>query len=534
MRSRVIAYFAVLGVALCVAMMLIVVSVMNGFLDKIENAAKGLFGDIVIEPAGQRGIALYDEFIAELKQKVPEVTATGPFILCYGFMEIPNRPAYMEPVQIAGIRLPERADVSDFEDGLYFQGGAAAPTWDPNIFELDRRVTEEINTALAIMRRLRGDPDANSPIKQDTIDRIRTALVLQREASDILANAKPYADQMQALEKKLAEKVQTGASPDELEDIRDDLTQLGKEAGYKQSSRRVILGVSTLSFRTDEGETVRYLVPGQLVMLSVVPLGRGVRKTGISLNSRPFTVIDDCRTDVSSVDSQWVYVPLETLQLLSDMDDPPRCHQIHVKVAGGISAEADLRKIARKVRKAWIEFSLRNPLAAVGADVNVMTWRQRQANLIGPMEKQRTLSVTMFGIISLVAVVLIFVIFYMIVFQKTRDIGVIKSIGGSSSGVAAIFLAYGAAIGLVGSIIGAVGGYYFVRYINPIQDWIADVFGFRVWDKDVFMFEMIPNQVNPVSAAMIVVSAVVAGIVGAMLPAYRAGRMQPVEALRYE
>ena len=50
LRSRIIAYFAVLGVALCVAMMLIVVSVMNGFLDRVEKAAKGLFGDIVISP----------------------------------------------------------------------------------------------------------------------------------------------------------------------------------------------------------------------------------------------------------------------------------------------------------------------------------------------------------------------------------------------------------------------------------------------------------------------------------------------------
>ena len=60
LRSRVLAYFAMLGVGLCVAMMLICVSVMSGFLWKIERAARGLFGDIVVESASLSGLGLYD------------------------------------------------------------------------------------------------------------------------------------------------------------------------------------------------------------------------------------------------------------------------------------------------------------------------------------------------------------------------------------------------------------------------------------------------------------------------------------------
>ena len=67
LRKLVMAYFAVLCVALCVAMMLIVVSVMNGFLDKIERAAKGLFGDVIVSAPGSSGLARYDEFIAEVE-----------------------------------------------------------------------------------------------------------------------------------------------------------------------------------------------------------------------------------------------------------------------------------------------------------------------------------------------------------------------------------------------------------------------------------------------------------------------------------
>ena len=140
----------------------------------------------------------------------------------------------------------------------------------------------------------------------------------------------------------------------------------------------------------------------------------------------------------------------------------------------------------------------------------------------------------MFGIISLVSVVLIFVIFYMIVFQKTRDIGIIKAVGASSGGVAQIFLAWGAAVGLVGSALGTLGGYLFVRNINPIQDWLDDVFGFRVWSKDFFLFEKIPNEVDWPATVCVIIGAIAAGLIGAMIPAIRAGRMQPVEALRYE
>ena len=548
LRSRVIAYFAVLGVALCVAMMLIVVSVMNGFLDRVEEAAKGLFGDIVIEANSTHGMGLYDEFIVELRAKVPEVTAASPFILNTCFIQVPGNSEWSQVVQAAGIRLPERAEVTDFAGGLYYQQGEV-PGFDPNVDVLLARQKELIASLEAKEAALRGK---KNPSTDDLLlrDRLGNAMLSHLLSRSILRAARLFQNDVGVLQAHLdaAYAASHGEPTEATELIERELTGLVEKTGYQPPPYHVILGLGVrgLSFRTPEGQTIRLLMPGQRLAISLIPLGRLSAAANLSLTSKVFTVVDDCRTDVASIDSEIVYLPFETLQRMSGMEAkvdpenpasvviPARCNQIHLKVAGAAAGnERRLAEVGRRVEGVWQEFHAEHA-ERIGTDASVMTWRQRQASIVGPIEKQRTLTVIMFGIISLVSVVLIFVIFYMIVFQKTKDIGVLKAVGAGSGGVAGIFLAYGAAVGLVGSILGTIGGYYFVRHINAVQDAIDRWFGFRVWDRDVFMFEKIPNEVHLVPALLIVAGAIAAGLVGAVIPALRAARMQPVEALRYE
>ena len=164
-----------------------------------------------------------------------------------------------------------------------------------------------------------------------------------------------------------------------------------------------------------------------------------------------------------------------------------------------------------------------------------MTWQESQADIVAAVEKEKILITIVLGFVSLVAVALVLCILYMIVVQKTRDIGVIKAIGGSSAGVAFVFLTYGAAAGLVGSALGLVFGGLFVTYINDIQDFLIQINpAWRVWNLEVYSFDRIPSEVSPADAFFVVVFAVVASTVGALAAAWRAGAMQPVEAIRYE
>jgi lipoprotein-releasing system permease protein len=131
-------------------------------------------------------------------------------------------------------------------------------------------------------------------------------------------------------------------------------------------------------------------------------------------------------------------------------------------------------------------------------------------------------------------VFLIFCIFYMIVVEKTRDIGIIKSVGATSTGVAGIFLGYGLAIGIVGAGLGMLMAYLIVHNINELHTWMGHRLGIVIWDPQVYAFDTIPNQMDPKETTIIVIVAVLSAVMGALLPAIRAARLHPVEALRWE
>ncbi len=535
--------------ALCVAMVLIVVSVMDGFLRKIEHAARGLCGDIVVDAGGISGIGLYDEFAAYLKDEVEEVSATTPVIYTVGLLRVGN---LTNMVQVCGIRLPERLAVTEFERDMFVQAGWPDASFDPPIERLIARTTRHTKLIDKIRKR-----ESAKPSDERDENLLRKLAVAGNNAvwqRDMLVNISLQRKKIERKRRDLqAERGKpAGLRNDETiqrlaEQIEKDTDRLDRD--FCPPGKRMILGLGlpSLSFRTPEGEAIRMVTPGRRVVLSLFPLGRGMSTT-ISPNTATFTVIDDARTDLYIIDSATVYVPFETIQELAYMgadyspdEDKPgvivipaRCSQIQIKVKAPYASDRELIRVRRKVNAAIKKFTDAHLSQAHLMPVEARTWREKQAKYIGAIEKQRTLVAIMFGIISLVSVLMVFAIFHMIVTQKIRDIGVIRAVGGSATGVAQIFLGFGAATAMLGSAIGLTGGYFFVRYINEIQDWLAKWFGFRVWERDVYLFDKIPNTVESLTMLWIVCGAVAAGLIGVLLPAVMAARMQPVEALRYE
>ncbi|MFP4052238.1 MAG: FtsX-like permease family protein [Phycisphaerae bacterium] len=556
LRSRLLAIIAMLAVSLCAFMLIVAVSVMNGFVDKLEDAAKGLFGDVIIEGTSATGFGLYDEFIAEMTDPetgVEHVEAASPFIHTGGLLRVPGDSDFQRVVQIAGIRLPQRSAVTDFQEGLWMQKDLPHASWDPNFSLLIDRLREEMREVEQFARQLEeGGEEALPANVAATIARARSAQHQMGYGLSALQQARPYQPAIRKMLDRLSAARETaggGEMTDEMVELEDKLFELLQKAAVRPPGERAIVGarIPGFSFRTDFGRTVRFMVPGHDIVLVVFPIGRRITETDISLPKRRLTVIDEAATDIYQIDSQYVFIPFETAQMLNDMSAredpndpsrivrPARTSSIHVKVDPALGGdETKLRHIAVEIEKRWAAFREKNPLAWAGSDVEVGTWRQRQAKVIAPIQAQRTLVAIMFGIMSLVAPAVIFVIFYMIVVQKTKDIGVLKAIGASSPGVAGIFLAYGALVGVAGALVGLVGGFFFVKNINPVHDWMGRTMGFQVWSPETFLFTEIPNQVDWAAAVLIVVGAALAGVAGALVPAVHAARMQPVEALRYE
>ena len=164
----------------------------------------------------------------------------------------------------------------------------------------------------------------------------------------------------------------------------------------------------------------------------------------------------------------------------------------------------------------------------------VATWRDKQGPLLSAVDMEMAvLNILLFLIIA-VAGFGILAIFFMIVVEKTRDIGILKSLGAGSGGVAGIFLGYGLFLGLVGAGAGLILGLGITWNINHIRAAVEWCTGQRVFDPSIYYFFRIPTIVDPWTVAWIIAGAVGIAVAASVLPALRAARLHPVEALRHD
>jgi lipoprotein-releasing system permease protein len=520
LRKRRIAYFAVAAVMLCVAMVIIVMSVMGGFLDKVKTRARGLLGDIIVDNRAFGGFPLYQEFLDDVRQW-PEVAAATPVIYTYGIIRFP-RTEQTGTVRVVGIRLDEVYEVNAFRQSLYYERHY------PGTVHLGEQQQPQLGVRWRLL------PDG---------ERWRPDVLLPEPLAAALARSRAAGvDDEDAPDQPPGPRIDLPPGQFHLEPFEGPVDVA---PGYVGDPRPgVIIGRDIVATRESDGRYSRFYHLGEVVHLSLLQ----VSPTGLLESVMPaFRYVDDSRTGIFEIDSQHVYCDFDLLQQLLQMGPaeradgtgiaPARCSQIQLKLRPG----ADARAVATRLQAHYLAF-LDDPARDLDPyerrliqRIEAKTWEESQQHIIAPVEKERILVTILFGIISLVAAVLLLCILYMIVLQKTRDIGILKAVGASSGGVAAIFVCYGAAVGLVGGTLGAIAGFHFVRYINEIQAFLIRLNpAWQVWDRSVYSFDEIPNRVEPVELVAVVIAAVVASTFGSLLAAWRAGRMQPVEALSYE
>ncbi len=185
-------------------------------------------------------------------------------------------------------------------------------------------------------------------------------------------------------------------------------------------------------------------------------------------------------------------------------------------------------------RGAQIAHAIETALGRAGIKAYVATWEQKNAIFLGAVKNERTILGFILGFFILIATFNVFANTSIMVTDKTKDIGILVSMGATPGGILGIFMSCGVFLWMIGSVLGAIGGYFFADNINPIKDFIEDTFNVQVFDKTVYNFTEIPVEIDPVFIGFTILGTLILCLIFSFIPAFRASLMDPVRTLRHE
>ncbi|HEY1224865.1 MAG TPA: lipoprotein-releasing ABC transporter permease subunit [Brevundimonas sp.] len=232
--------------------------------------------------------------------------------------------------------------------------------------------------------------------------------------------------------------------------------------------------------------------------------------------SKTYVVGGIFRSGAADYDRAFIFMPLEQAQLFFGKEG--LWDVIEMKVDEPDQVEA----MAKPVRE------------AAGRGALVSDWRMRLAAFWGALKVERVAMSIILGLVVAIAALNIISGIVMLVKNKTRDIAILRTVGASQASMLRVFFVAGAAIGVAGTITGLVLGLLFCLNIAPIQHSLEYILQTRLFPADVYMLDSVPALVDPVDVFWVAAWSLFMSCVASLLPSWRAAKMDPVEALRYE
>jgi lipoprotein-releasing system permease protein len=276
--------------------------------------------------------------------------------------------------------------------------------------------------------------------------------------------------------------------------------------GGQQAPRGIVLGESLAR------NLVAYT--GQQ-LLANSPLGV-LSPAGIIPNVRTFTMTGTFTTGMREYDSTLALVALDQAQAFFDMGD----------TVTGIEVKVDDAERAREVAQAI--------QVLMGPDFMTRDWMEMNSSLFEALKQEKVLMFIVLVLIILVAAFNIISTLVMMTMEKRADIAILKTMGARSSSIRKIFMFEGLLIGGIGTVLGAIGGLIFTWNIEAIAKGVGWLLGIELFSPKVYFIDKLPADIRPEELASIVGIAVVVSFLATLYPAWKASRLDPVDALRYE
>ncbi len=590
LRTRFIALASIISVMLGVATMIVVNSVMSGFSYEMRTRINGILADVDIETNSLNGEADAQQLMARARAVTGDrIEAISATVEVFGLLHFRRGGQWIpRPVTLVGIDPEAESKVSPLqghldsfrdivEDGVVtrrkLRPEGASPNWEltdealayrtawkerqrlffqptsSDVDPFDEQPAEQLMPEEPVFDsgEPRGTPNFDEISSEpQQLGTLATANAISAEKPGPAAGPANVTNQgfewvsqdddgsQKIIQTSATQEAELAGSDRGADDpfqnlmVPDELIE-ADAAGNTESDvdaplhGRLYIGAGLVEILREDPRT------GGVQLERMVHPGDDVKISTVSAGSPPeprhffATVVDVYKSGMSEYDANLVFCNLEYLQEMRGMIDPQSGKGAVTTLKIRLKDYEDAPDVVRSLQNAFPPHLF-----------TVRTWEQKQGPLLAAVDIEAAILNVLLFLIIAVAGFGILAIFYMIVVEKTRDIGILKALGASSRGVMTIFLSYGLALGLVGSGVGAVLGLLFVRYINEIEALLAIIMGRKVFDERIYYFPSIPTQVNAFMVISVALGAIVIAVLASVLPARRASRLHPVQALRYE